>query len=43
MPLKKYNSAEEIIPVIDFLLNEKSKIISGDIILDNGEKNTFRN
>ena len=43
MPLKKYNSAEEIIPVIDFLLNEKSKIISGDIILDNREKNTFRN
>tara|TARA_B100000989_G_C19481296_1_gene445257 strand:+ start:592 stop:1332 length:741 start_codon:yes stop_codon:yes gene_type:complete len=43
MPLKRYNSAKEIIPVIDFLLEEKSKIISGDIIIDNREKNTFRN
>ena len=43
MPLRRFNSAKEIIPVIDFLLAEKSKIISGDIIIDNREKNTFRN
>jgi len=43
MPLKRYNSADEIIPVVDFLLDEKSKIISGDIIVDNKEKTSFRN
>ncbi len=43
MPLKRYNSSDEIIPVIDFLIKGNSKIVSGDIVLDNREKNSFRN
>ena len=43
MPLKRYNKVEEISPVIDFILNKNSNVISGDIIIDNKEKNSFRN
>ena len=43
MPLKRYNKVEEISPIIDFILNKNSNIISGDIIIDNREKNSFRN
>lgn len=43
MPLKRYNTVEEISPVIDFILDKDSNIISGDIIIDNREKNSFRN
>ena len=38
MPLKRYNKVEEISPVIDFILNKNSNVISGDIIIDNKEK-----
>lgn len=43
MPLKRYNTVEEISPVIDFILDKDSNVISGDIIIDNKEKNSFRN
>ncbi len=43
MPLKRYNKVEEISPIIDFILNKESNVISGDIIIDNREKNSFRN
>ncbi len=43
MPLKRFNKIEEIFPVIEFIINHSSNIISGDLIIDNREKKTFRN
>lgn len=43
MPLKKYILPSEIVSTISFLLDKSSRIISGDIILDNREKSSFRN
>ena len=43
MPLKKFNTVNEIFPLIEFILNKNSKAISGDIILDSREINSFRN
>ncbi len=43
MPLKKFNTINEIFPLIEFILNKNSKAISGDIILDSREINSFRN
>ena len=43
MPLKRLSSAEEIIPIIEFVLTPSSEILSGDLVADNCELNTFRN
>ena len=43
MPLKKYILPSEIVPTLNFLLDKNSRIISGDIVLDNREKSSFRN
>lgn len=43
MPLKKYILPNEIVPTLNFLLDKNSRIISGDIVLDNREKSSFRN
>ena len=36
--LKKYILPSEIVPTLNFLLDKNSRIISGDIVLDNREK-----
>jgi NAD(P)-dependent dehydrogenase (short-subunit alcohol dehydrogenase family) len=43
LPLKRYAISEEIIPVIEFILSDKSNILSNELIIDNRELNTFRN
>lgn len=40
---KKYASSDELIPLIDFMLSNKSNIVSGsDIVADFSESNSFR-
>jgi short-subunit dehydrogenase len=43
MPLSRLSSAKEMIQVIEFLMDSASNVISGDILMDNGETNSFRN
>ena len=43
MPLRRLSKTEEIIPIVEFILEARSEIISGDLIIDNFEADTFRN
>ena len=43
LPLNRYAISDEIIPVIEFILSNKSNILSNELIIDNRELNTFRN
>lgn len=43
LPLNRYAISDEIIPVIEFILSNKSNILSNELIIDNREINTFRN
>ena len=43
MPRKKYAEAQDIIPVVEFLISEKSRMLSGtDVVTDFSESNSFR-
>ena len=43
LPRNKYSNTKEIIPVIEFLMDEKSSIISGsDFLVDYSESSTFK-
>lgn len=43
LPRKKYATASDIIPLIDFLIRKKSQMLSGsDIVIDFSESNSFR-
>ena len=43
MPLDRLSYSSEIIPIIEFILNPGSEIVSGELVIDNYETNTFRN
>ena len=43
MPLDRLSYFSEIIPIIEFVLNPVSEIVSGDLVIDNYETNTYRN
>jgi len=43
LPRKKYAEAMDIIPIVEFLISEKSNMLSGtDIVTDFAESNSFR-
>lgn len=43
LPRNKYSNTKEIIPVIEFLMDDKSSIISGsDFLIDYSESSTFK-
>ena len=43
LPRKKYAKAQDIIPVVEFLISKKSHMLSGtDVVTDFSESNSFR-
>ena len=43
LPRKKYAEAKDIIPIIEFLISNKSNMLSGtDVVIDFAESNSFR-
>ena len=43
LPRKKYARAQDVIPVVEFLISKKSHMLSGtDVVTDFSESNSFR-
>ena len=43
LPRKKYAKAQDVIPVVEFLISKKSHMLSGtDVVADFSESNSFR-